>query len=171
MKNNSNLAALLGVGLIGSNFFSLILLSRSNSIPSLGQLATTNNSSSQLRYKKEGDTTEIMMRHNMNDPKLALESIQRESPSWGGKVKTSYVHRETLASNPVKALSAEQIQCIKDRGSAESQGEIVGQSLITATPAASTLSGIPVVGWITSALATKKAGELGKEIGGDFVDC
>ena len=171
MKNNSNLAALLGVGLIGSNFFSLILLSRSNSIPSLGQLATTNNSSSQLRYKKEGDTTEIMMRHNMNDPKLALESIQRESPSWGGKVKTSYVHRETLASNPVKALSAEQIQCIKDRGSAESQGEIVGQSLITATPAASTLSGIPVVGWIATALATKKASSAGKAIAGDLVDC
>ena len=171
MKNNTNLAALLGVGLIGSNFFSLILLSRSNSIPSLGQLATTNNSSSQLRYKKEGDTTEIMMRHNMNDPKLALESIQRESPSWGGKVKTSYVHRETLASNPVKALSAEQIQCIKDRGSAESQGEIVGQSLITATPAASTLSGIPVVGWIATALATKKASSAGKAIAGNLVDC
>ena len=171
MRNNSNLAALLGLGLIGSNFFSLILLSRSNSIPSLGQLATTSNSSSQLRYKKDGDTTEIVMRHNMDDPKLALESIQRETPSWNGKTKTSYIHRETIASHPINGLSAEQIQCIKDRGSAESQGEIVGTSLITATPAASTLSQIPIIGWIASAVAVKKAGSAGKAIAGDLVDC
>jgi len=171
MRSNSNLAVLLGLGLIGSNFFSLILLSRSNSIPSLGQLATTNNSSSQLRYKKDGDTTEIVMRHNMNDPKLQLESIQRETPSWNGKTKTSYIHRETIASHSINGLSAEQIQCIKDRGSAESQGEIVGTSLVTATPAASTLSQIPIIGWIASAVTVKKASQLGKEIGGDFVDC
>ena len=171
MKNHTSLATLLGVGLIGSNFFSLLLLSRSNSIPNLGQLATTSNSSSQLRYTKTGDSTEVVMRHNMNDPKLALESIQRETPSWGGKVKTSYVHRETIASGAPDGLSAAQIQCIKDRGSAESQGEIVGQSLITATPAASTLSGIPVIGWIASSLAVKKAGSAGKAIASDFVDC
>ena len=69
------------------------------------------------------------------------------------------------------SIAANYLQCIKNKGSAESQGEIVGTSLVTATPAASTLSGIPVVGWIASALATKKAAQLGKEIGGDFVDC
>ena len=62
-------------------------------------------------------------------------------------------------------------QCIKNKGSAESNGEIVGASLVTATPAASTLSNIPIIGWIASAVAVKKAGQLGKDIGGDFVDC
>ena len=111
------------------------------------------------------------MRHNMDDPKLALESIQRETPSWNGKTKTSSIQRETIASHPINGLSAEQIQCIKDRGSAESQGEIVGTSLITATPAASTLSQIPIIGWIASAVAVKKAGSAGKAIAGDLVDC
>ena len=55
--------------------------------------------------------------------------------------------------------------CIRD------SGEIVGTSLVTATPAASTLSNIPIIGWIASAVAVKKAGQLGKDIGGDFVDC
>jgi len=33
------------------------------------------------------------------------------------------------------------------------------------------LSNIPIIGWIASAVAVKKAGQLGKDIGGDFVDC
>jgi len=169
MKENF-LPGLLGLGLIGSNFFSLSLLSKANNgIPDLARLATTENSASQMRYSKDGEKLDLTITHNMHQPKTTLFSS--EKTKWNGK--TDYVRKEYIAHHPVDSarLTSEYLQCIKNKGSAESQGEIVGTSLVTATPAASTLSGIPVVGWIASALATKKAGQLGKEIGGDFVDC
>ena len=170
MKEGNYLPLLLGLGLIGSNFFSLVLLSRSgDSLPNLASLATTNNSSSQMRYRKDEKGLEVVMSHNMHSPKTVLFSSEKSK--WNGK--TDYTRKEYVAHQPGEnaALAANYLQCIKNKGSAESQGEIVGTSLVTATPAASTLSGIPVVGWIASALATKKAAQLGKEIGGDFVDC
>ena len=166
------LPGLLGIGLISSNLMSLTLLSNSNKdgIPDLARLQTTENSASQMRYNRsESGDLEVVVTHNMHQPKTTLFSS--EKTKWNGK--TDYVRKEYIAHHPVDSarLTSEYLQCIKNKGSAESQGEIVGTSLVTATPAASTLSGIPVVGWIASALATKKAGQLGKEIGGDFVDC
>jgi len=166
------LPGLLGIGLISSNLMSLTLLSNSSKdgIPDLARLATSRDSASQLRYNRsESGDLEVVVTHNMHQPKTTLFSS--EKTKWNGK--TDYVRKEYVAHRPGgdAELAASYLQCIKNKGSAESQGEIVGTSLVTATPAASTLSGIPVVGWIASALATKKAGELGKEIGGDFVDC
>ena len=170
MKENF-LPGLLGLGLIGQSFFSMSLLSKSGgSAPfDLARLATTENSASQMRYSKDGEKLDLTITHNMHSPRTTLFSS--EKTKWNGK--TDYVRKEYIAHHPVDSarLTSEYLQCIKNKGSAESQGEIVGTSLVTATPAASTLSGIPVIGWIASALATKKAGELGKEIGGDFVDC
>ena len=170
MKENF-LPGLLGLGLIGQSFFSMSLLSKSGgSAPfDLARLATTENSASQMRYSKDGEKLDLTITHNMHQPKTVLFSS--EKTKWHGK--TDFNRKEYIAHHPVDSarLTSEYLQCIKDKGSAESQGEIVGTSLITATPAASTLSGIPVVGWIASALATKKAGQLGKEIGSDFVDC
>ena len=166
------LPGLLGIGLISSNLMSLTLLSSANKdgMPDLARLQTTENSASQMRYNRsESGDLEVVVTHNMHQPKTTLFSS--EKTKWNGK--TDYVRKEYIAHHPVDSarLTSEYLQCIKSKGSAESQGEIVGTSLVTATPAASTLSGIPVVGWIASALATKKAGQLGKEIGGDFVDC
>ena len=163
---------LLSLGLISSNLMSLNLLSNSSKdgIPDLARLQTTENSASQLRYNRsESGDLEVVVTHNMHSPRTTLHTT--ESTGWNNK--TNYVRKEYVAHRPGgdAELAASYLQCIKNKGSAESQGEIVGTSLITATPAASTLSGIPVVGWIASALATKKAGQLGKEIGGDFVDC
>ena len=170
MKENF-LPGLLGLGLIGQSFFSMSLSSKSGgSTPfDLARLATTENSASQMRYSKDGEKLDLTITHNMHSPRTTLFSS--EKTKWNGK--TDYVRKEYIAHHPVDSarLTSEYLQCIKNKGSAESQGEIVGTSLVTATPAASTLSGIPVIGWIASALATKKAGELGKEIGGDFVDC
>ena len=170
MKEGNYLPLLLGLGLIGSNFFSLILLSRSgDSLPNLASLATTENSSSQMRYRKDEKGLEVVMSHNMHSPKTVLFSSEKSK--WNGK--TDYTRKEYVAHQPGEnaALAANYLQCIKNKGSAESQGEIVGTSLITATPAANTLSNIPIIGWIASAVAVKKAGQLGKDIGGDFVDC
>ena len=122
-----------------------------------------------MQYKKNEKGLEVMIRHNMHSPKTVLFSSEKSK--WNGK--TDYTRKEYVAHQPGEnaALAASYLQCIKNKGSAESNGEIVGTSLVTATPAASTLSNIPIIGWITSALATKKAAQLGKEIGGDFVDC
>tara|TARA_Y100001970_G_scaffold15619_1_gene17573 strand:- start:9638 stop:10153 length:516 start_codon:yes stop_codon:yes gene_type:complete len=166
------LPGLLGIGLISSNLMSLTLLSNSNKdgIPDLARLQTTENSASQMRYNRsESGDLEVVVTHNMHSPRTTLFSS--EKTKWNGK--TDYVRKEYIAHHPVDSarLTSEYLQCIKNKGSAESQGEIVGTSLVTATPAANTLSNIPIIGWIASAVAVKKAGQLGKEIGGDFVDC
>ena len=166
------LPGLLGIGLISSNLLSLNLLSNSSKdgIPDLARLQTTENSASQMRYNRsESGDLEIVVSHNMHQPKTTLFSS--EKTKWNGK--TDYIRKEYIAHHPVDSarLTSEYLQCIKNKGSAESQGEIVGTSLVTATPAANTLSNIPIIGWIASAVAVKKAGQLGKEIGGDFVDC
>ena len=166
------LPGLLGIGLISSNLMSLTLLSSANKdgIPDLARLQTTENSASQLRYNRsESGDLEVVVTHNMHQPKTTLFSS--EKTKWNGK--TDYVRKEYIAHHPVDSarLTSEYLQCIKNKGSAESQGEIVGTSLVTATPAANTLSNIPIIGWIASAVAVKKAGQLGKEIAGGFVDC
>ena len=169
MKENF-LPGLLGLGLIGQSFLSMSLLSKANNgIPDLARLATTDNSASQLRYTKYGEKLDVMMTLNMHSPKTTLFS--EEKTKWHGK--TDYSRKEYIAHHPVDSarLTSEYLQCIKDKGSAESNGEIVGTSLVTATPAASTLSNIPIIGWIASAVAVKKAGQIGKNMGGDFVDC
>ena len=122
-----------------------------------------------MRYKKDEQGLEVVINHNMHSPKTVLFSSEKSK--WNGK--TDYTRKEYVAHQPGEnaALAANYLQCIKNKGSAESQGEIVGTSLITATPAANTLSNIPIIGWIASAVAVKKAGQLGKDIGGDFVDC
>jgi len=164
------LTLLLSAGLIGSNFFSLTLLSKSgSSIPDLARLATTENSSSQLRYKKNGEDLDLTITHNMHQPKTVLFSSEKSK--WNGK--TDYTRKEYIAHHPVDnaKLTSAYLQCIKDKGSAESTGEIVGTSLVTSTPAASTLSNIPIIGWVASAFAVKKASQIGKDIASDFVDC
>ena len=166
------LPGLLGIGLISSNLMSLTLLSSANKdgIPDLARLQTTENSASQMRYNRsESGDLEVVVTHNMHPPKTTLFSS--EKTKWNNK--TDYVRKEYIAHHPVDSarLTSEYLQCIKNKGSAESTGEIVGTSLVTATPAASTLSQIPVIGWLANALAVKKAGQLGKDIGGDFVDC
>ena len=122
-----------------------------------------------MRYIKGEKGLEVVINHNMHSPKTVM--FTSEKSKWNGK--TDYTRKEYVAHQPGAnvALAADYLQCIKNKGSAESNGEIVGTSLVTATPAASTLSNIPIIGWIASAVAVKKAGQLGKDIGGDFVDC
>ena len=171
MKENF-LPGLLGLGLIGSNLFSLTLLSTANSdkIPDLARLQTTENSASQLKYKRsESGDLEVLVTHNMHQPKTTLFSSEKSK--WNGK--TDYTRKEYIAHHPVDnaKLTSAYLQCIKDKGSAESQGEIVGGALISSTPASGFLSGLPVVGWLANSVAQRKASQIGKDIASDFVDC
>ena len=171
MKENF-LPGLLGLGLIGSNLFSLTLLSTANSdkIPDLARLQTTENSASQLKYKRsESGDLEVLVTHNMHQPKTTLFSS--EKTKWHGK--TDYSRKEYIAHHPVDnaKLTSAYLQCIKDKGSAESQGEIVGGALISSPPASGFLSNLPVVGWLANSVAQRKASQIGKDIASDFVDC
>ena len=166
------LPGLLGIGLISSNLMSLTLLSNSNKdgIPDLARLQTTENSASQLRYNRsESGDLEILVTHNMHSPRTTLHST--EKTSWNNK--TNYTRKEYIAHHPVDnaKLTSAYLQCIKDKGSAESQGEIVGGALISSTPASGFLSSLPVVGWLANSVAQKKSSQIGKEIAGNFVDC
>ncbi len=166
------LPGLLGIGLISSNLMSLTLLSNASGdkIPDLARLQTTENSASQLRYNRsESGDLEVVVTHNMHQPKTTLHST--EKTGWNNK--TNYTRKEYIAHHPVDnaKLTSAYLQCIKDKGSAESQGEIVGGALISSTPASGFLSSLPVVGWLANSVAQKKSESLGKEIGGSFVDC
>ena len=167
------LPGLLGIGLISSNLMSLNLLSNASKdgIPDLARLQTTENSASQLRYNRsESGDLEVVVTHNMHLPKTTLHSTET---TGGWNNKTNYTRKEYIAHHPVDnaKLTSAYLQCIKDKGSAESQGEIVGGALISSTPASGFLSNIPIVGWLANSVATKKASQIGKNIGGDFVDC
>ena len=87
------LNALLGLGLIGSNFFSLSLLSKANNgIPDLSRLATSRDSASQLRYTKDGEKLDVMMTLNMNSPKTVMFSSDQTKSKWNGKQDLSLIH-------------------------------------------------------------------------------
>ena len=60
-KSTSQLIAIiLGVGMVGQNFFVLNMLSkRESDMPNLAQLKTTDNSSSQMTYKREGEKLDV----------------------------------------------------------------------------------------------------------------
>ena len=170
MKENF-LPGLLGLGLIGQSFFSMSLLSKSGgSAPfDLARLATTENSASQMQYTKDGENLDLTITHNMHQPKTTLFSS--EKTKWHGK--TDYSRKEYIAHKPLDnaRLTAEYLQCIKNKGSVESQGEIVGGALISSTPASGFLSNLPVVGWLANSVAQRKASQIGKDIASDFVDC
>ena len=79
------LSILLGAGLIGTNFFSLTLLSKSgSSIPDLARLNTTENSASQMRYQKNGEKLDLTITHNMHQPKTVLFSSDTTKSKWNG---------------------------------------------------------------------------------------
>jgi len=122
-----------------------------------------------MRYSKDGEKLDLTITHNMHQPKTVLFSS--ENSKWNGK--TDYVRKEYIAHHPVDnaRLTSEYLQCIKNKGSAESQGEIVGGALISSTPASGFLSNLPVVGWLANSVAQRKASQIGKDIASDFVDC
>ena len=186
-KSSSQLlSVLLGVGLIGSNFFSLMILARKDSgLPNLANLPYTDNSSFSIRSDKTKDGHSWALKQNQHSPKTMIftKDLKEEIPGFKGKKKReSYVHQESVAysyrplpSQEIKneGLTAKQIECIEKRAQGESNGEMVGTlGAAQVTPA---LSGVPIVGPVLSALAfgqaRRQAGRAGEAIASDWNDC
>ena len=91
-KSTSQLIAIiLGLGMVGQNFFVLNMLSkRESDIPNLAQLKTTDNSSSQMTYKRDGEKLDVLVTHNMHSPKTVM--FTSEKSKWNGKI--DYNHKE-----------------------------------------------------------------------------
>ena len=73
-KSSSQLLSIvLGFGLIGSNFFSLMILARKDSgLPNLANLPYTDNSSFSIRSDKTKDGHSWALKQNQHSPKTML---------------------------------------------------------------------------------------------------
>ena len=163
MKENF-LPGLLGLGLIGSNFFSLSLLSKANNgIPDLARLATTENSASQVRYTKDGDKLEVMVRHDMHSPKTVMFSTQKEK--WSGK--TDYSHKEYIAHVPTQKEQEIDLRCFEASITGKNNGGLVGSAVAT-TAGAAKLSNVPIIGFLLEPFARNRAQKIGSNLGSDL---
>ena len=186
-KSSSQLlSVVLGLGLIGSNFYSLRILARKDTaMPNIAQLPYTSNSSFSFRSDKTKDSHSWSLAQNQHSPKTMLftKDVEEEIPGFKGKKKRkSYTHKESVAytyrplPNEVvdnQGLSAKEIACIKKAAQGESNGEMVGTLAgAKVTPA---IASVPIVGPVLSALAfgqaRKQAGIIGSEIASDWNDC
>jgi len=179
-KSSSQLlSVVLGFGLIGSNFFSLMILARKDSgVPNIANLPNTPYSSIQIKSEKEGNKHNWTLATKQHDPKTLTEWKIEERPGFKGKTNT-HIHKESVAySTPViqyedKGLTAKQIECIKKRAQGESNGEMVGTlGAAQVTPA---ITGVPVIGPVIAGIffgqARRQASKAGGAIAADWNDC
>ena len=186
-KSSSQLlSVVLGLGLIGSNFYSLMILARKDtSMPNIAQLPYTSNSSFSFRSDKTKDGHSWALAQNQHSPKTLLftKDLEEEIPGFKGKKKRkSYTHKESVAYayrplaeevNNGKELTAKEIACIKKAAQGESNGEMVGT--IAGAKIGTGIASVPIVGPVLSALAfgqaRTQAGLIGSEIASDWNDC
>tara|TARA_R100001443_G_scaffold2492_1_gene8317 strand:- start:2822 stop:3361 length:540 start_codon:yes stop_codon:yes gene_type:complete len=170
------LSILLGAGLIGTNFFSLTLLSKStNSIPfDLARLNTTENSASQMHYQKNGEKLDLTITHNMHQPKTVLFSSDTTKSKWNGKQDVSYVRREYVPHVPTEKRQEIDMKCLEASIIGKNNGGLVGAGVATAA-GASRLSNIPIIGFLLEPFARNRAQKIGSDIGSslgkDLSDC
>ena len=169
------LTLLLSAGLIGSNFFSLNLLSKSNSgIPDLSRLATSRDSASQLRYTKEGEKLDVMMTLNMNSPKTVMFSSDQTKSKWNGKQDTSYIHKEYIPHIPTEKRQEIDMKCLEAEIIGRNNGGLVASGVAGAA-GASKLSNIPIIGFLLEPFIRNRAQRLGENVGSslgkDLSDC
>ena len=179
---NSNIIKGVSIGLgtifVASNFYTISLLSKKSNLP-MFDLPVSKYST----YEIEADMDSYRIRHKMHDPRIiaSIENTRKPAGFLGASKSLSTKETQKVAGEKDVAiinsgeLTAKQIACIKERAKGESTGELIGTSVATGTGLASTLNGVPVVGWFLSGFATNQARREGGKIGGnmasDFNDC
>ena len=172
----------LAGGLIATNFMSLNMLARKDSgIPDISKLSSTPYSSLQIRSEKGADgAEEWSFSSRQHDPKTMLSYTDETSPTFSGKTKTKYTHKESVAQFAIYPrgedgkLTAKQIECIEKASMAKGNAQMISDTGNTmyVTPA---LAGLPIIGPVISGLwfgqSRKAAANLGKDISDQWNDC
>ena len=171
-KSTSQLIAIiLGVGMVGQNFFVLNMLSkRETDMPNLARLATTENSSSQMKYSRDGEKLDVLVTHNMPSPKTVM--FTSEKSKWNGKI--DYTHREYIPHVPTEKAQEIDLKCLEAEIIARNNGGLVAAGVAGAA-GASKLSSIPIIGFLLEPFARNRAQKIGQNVGGslgkDLSDC
>jgi hypothetical protein len=171
----------LGGGLIATNFMSLNLLARKDSgIPDIAKLSSTPYSSIQIRSETKPDgAEEWMFNSKQHDPKLVTTIIDDEKPTFNGKVKKRYTHKQSVAQFAIYPqgeggkLTAKQIECIEKQAQGRSNGMMIADAgSVQVTPA---IAGIPIIGPVMAGIffgqARKQVGNLASDVAGQWNDC
>ena len=118
--------------------------------------------------------------YRAHDPKVMANITKVDRPAGflglGKKhviTEQQYMAEGSLHVDPIigkdgNPLSAKQIACIKARGSGESTGRLVGGGLGTAVVANTSITSIPIVGWVLGGAMTMVGMNQGAEIGGQM---
>ena len=173
-----SLGALLGISHIGM----IGMLSQGTKIPKvnlpIGEYTA---------YTVKAGPDGYFINYRAHDPKVMtkVQEVNRPAGFLGLGRKNAVIEEQYMAEgalhvNPImgsngQPLTAEQIACIKAQGSGESTGRLVGGGLGTAVVANTTITSIPVIGWVLGGAITMLGMDQGAEIGGqmaqDFKGC
>lgn len=120
----------------------------------------------EINVNKEGYT----ITHRMHDPLLVEERLTKQI----GKTETSksFIAAKKKAS---RMTDREYLECVERRIKAKTTGEMVGVSVASGTGLISSLSQLPVLGWLLGGVAIDQSkdigGQLGEQVSGDPYDC
>ena len=121
-----------------------------------------------------------LINYRAHDPKVMANITKVDRPAGllglGKKhviTEQQYMAEGSLHVDPIigkdgNPLSAKQIACIKARGSGESTGRLVGGGLGTAVVANTSITSIPIIGWVLGGAMTMVGMNQGAEIGGQM---
>ena len=181
---NGITSLILGLGLVGSNFYALNIASNKDSIPNIANLPNTDFSSFSIRSDKTKDGHSWAIAQNQHSPKTLLEyrDIKEEKPTFNGKVKKSdsYIHRETVAYayRPIvqegsKGLTAQEQRCLELGLTGKANGKIVGAGV--GSYGSNFFYQLPIIGPVAASLffseATRTGGNLGSDVSQQWNDC
>ena len=171
----------MAVGLIATNFMSLNILARKDGgIPDIAKLSSTPYSSLQIRSNKAADgAEEWSFNSRQHDPKTMLTYTDSEIPTFKGKVKKQFTHKESVAQFAIYPqgeggkLTQKQILCIEKKAQARSAGRMIADAgSVQVSPA---ILSVPIVGPVLASIffdqARKQVGDISSSIAEDWNDC
>ena len=172
---------LLASGLIASNFMSLNMLAKKDGgIPDISKLSSTPYSSIQIRSETKPDgAEEWMFNSKQHDPKLVTTIIDDEKPTFNGKVKKRYTHKQSVAQFAIYPkgsngkLTADQIACIEKMAQGKSNGMMIADAAsVQVTPA---IASVPIIGPVLAGIffgqSRKQLGSVASDLAGQWNDC
>ena len=171
----------LASGLIASNFMSLNMLAKKDGgIPDISKLSSTPYSSIQIRSEVKPDGAESwMFNSKQHDPKLVTTIIDDEKPTFNGKIKKRYTHKQDVAQFAIYPkgsggkLTDEQIACIEKMAQGKSNGMMIADAAsVQVTPA---IASVPIIGPVLAGIffgqSRKQLGSVASDLAGQWNDC